>query len=168
MTSPSIFIRFITRESSKASDDKHDTARIIRNAEGDYTLLYHYGDLGVSHTMSLSDTGIFRWMRRTLNLIEADDQPIYELQIDWPMMPPVLILAKNLGQAHHTILDALEFHLDNWASAPIRPLSPPPTLLEETIPIASSPMSMDSPPYNFRQRPCGRHHMFFDTNEFAE
>lgn len=181
-TAPFIFFRFISAESSKANNNQHDTVKIARNAEGSYDLTYRYYDIGASHTMTMSDTSIFRWVRHTLRLIEADDNPVKEIQIDWPMMPPVLILSAKIGTAYHTILDALEWHLEHWPSDPsasrtdgrhdLAPIFYP----EDTIPVdPDTAMSLDSPPstpilrpYNLRYPPTGRHHLFFDTNEERE
>jgi hypothetical protein len=180
MTTPYILFRFISAESSKATDSHHDTAKIMRTAEGAYELTYRYYDNGVSHTMTMSDTSVFRWVRHTLRQIEVDDDPVKEIQIDWPLMPTVMILTKNIGTAYHAILDALEWHLDNWPSTaradcrndPSVPIFYP----EETIPIdPDTAMSIDSPPttpvlrpYSFRPPPTGRHHLFFDSNEERE
>lgn len=112
-SSNNILIRFIRDRSSSKSDD---TAKIERVGTSQYKLTYTYGEWKnkLPLQLMLTDRAVFRWMRNTINLLERDSAPFETVQLDFPFMPSVLIEIKDLGSAYHSILDAVEFHLDNW------------------------------------------------------
>ena len=108
-------VRFIRKESSEKTDDMVVIQPLSKNQ---YSLTYTYGDTKAKdpHTLTLSDRDVFRWMRHTINLLEKDTDPFEGFQVDFPFMPSVYFTIDALTSAYHSILDALEFHLDNWPS----------------------------------------------------
>ena len=120
-----INIRFIRQNEKHAKND--DQMRIWSSDGQTFTVSFKSGDTKKSTVTTLSDSAVFRWMRHTINLLEKDSDPFQSIQLDLPLMPSVLINAKELGSSYNRILDAVEFHLDNWpvisvpepASAPV-------------------------------------------------
>jgi len=125
-----ITVRFIHTKISDPSTD--DMVYITRYAPNQYRLSYTYGiekDNKTTHSLVLSDKAVFRWMRATLCILEKDADPFNMVQLDTPFMPSVVFNVSNLGAAYHPLLDALEFHLDNWPTPPV--LNPEDELEEE-------------------------------------
>jgi hypothetical protein len=119
MPSPNIRIRFIRANASAKNDD---TVVIYRLGANQFSLAYTYGDVATKnpHRVVLNDRAVFRWMRNLIGLLEKDVDPFEHIQLDLPFMPSVLFDAAKLGDSYHSMLDALEFHLDNWpAPAPV-------------------------------------------------
>ena len=114
-----ITIRFIRDKEAPAKTD--DMVHISRYAHNQYNLSYTYGDTKnkTPHNLVLSDKAVFRWMRATIAILEKDADPFYQVQMDTPFMPSVLFNIDELGAAYHPLLDALEFHLDNWPAPPV-------------------------------------------------
>ena len=115
-----ICIRFIRMNGSTKTDDKIVIRRIGMNQ---FTLSYTYGDTNSKnmHKLVLTDNAVFRWMRHTIRLLEKDNEPFQGLQMDLPFMPSVFIEIKNLDSAYNALLDAIEFHLDNWPRPVLNP-----------------------------------------------
>jgi hypothetical protein len=115
-----------------------------------FNLTYKYCDdtRTVRNSMVLSDTQLFKWLRHTVSLLENDDEPFEALQMDLPFMPSVLFSINNLEKVYHAILDAFEFHLNNWA-----PESKSVTTFKDEY--------ADMPPL-VPDAPRGRHHLFLD------
>lgn len=107
-----INIRFIRQNEKYAKND--DQMRIWSSDGQTFTVSFKSGDTKKSTVTTLSDAAVFRWMRHTINLLEKDSDPFQAIQLDLPLMPSVLINAKELGSSYNRILDAIEFHLDNW------------------------------------------------------
>jgi hypothetical protein len=116
-----ITIRFIRSQDALAKTD--DMVYITRYAYNQYNLSYTYGEAKVktAHNLVLSDKAVFRWMRATIAILEKDADPFHQVQMDTPFMPSVLFNVNELGAAYHPLLDALEFHLDNWPAPPVLP-----------------------------------------------
>ena len=108
-------LRFIRKGATANTDD---IVTITRMNNDMYTLTYTYGDtkVKVPRALTLTDSGVFKWMRNTLRLLENDADPFELVQVDTPFMPSVVIHPTKLRESYHDILDVLEFHLDNWPS----------------------------------------------------
>jgi hypothetical protein len=125
MTSRLINIRFIRQNEKLAKND--DQMRIWSSDGQTFTVMFKTGDTKKSVITTMSDAAVFRWVRYTIGLLKLDSDPFQSVQLDLPLMPSVLINAKELESAYNRILDAVEFHLDNWptvavaaaASAPV-------------------------------------------------
>jgi len=112
MPSQLINIRFIRQNEKLAKND--DTMRIWSDDGQTFTVMFRSGETKKSVITTLSDSGVFRWIRHTITLLEKDVDPFQFIQLDLPLMPSVLINAKDLYTSYNRILDAVEFHLDNW------------------------------------------------------
>lgn len=112
-TRTNILIRLVRKNGVIANDDK-----IIVNRSGpnEYSLRYTYGDTQQKkpYFISLDDRKLLQWMRIVIRLLENDADPFTYMQFDFPVMPSVLVDITNLDRAYNTILDAIEFHIDNW------------------------------------------------------
>ena len=112
MSSP-ITIRFIRKGESPNTDAKV----VIHNVGEDlYSLSFTdgYSEVRRTHSAILNDRNLFRWLRITLRLLEHDSDPFDSVQMDLPIMPSFMVDIDNICDAYHTILDMVEFHLDNW------------------------------------------------------
>jgi len=113
----SLFLRFIRTRASSKTDD---TVNIKRLGPDQYSLAYTYGEAvskkAMTATLSSDDT--FRWLRHTLGLLEVDNDPFESVQMDFPLMPSVLVKITGINDAYDRLLNAVEFHLDNWPVAP--------------------------------------------------
>ena len=107
-----INIRFIRQNEKLAKND--DQMRLWSDDGQTFTVSFRSGDTKKSTITTLSDSAVFRWVRQTINLLEKDVDPFQFVQLDLPLMPSVLINAKDIGSSYNRILDAVEFHLDNW------------------------------------------------------
>lgn len=119
-----INIRFIRQNEKHAKND--DQMRIWSSDGQTFTVSFKSGDTKKSVITTLSDSAVFRWMRHTINLLEKDSDPFQFVQLDLPLMPSVLIKATDLGESYNRILDAVEFHLDNWPVLSIAAPAPAP------------------------------------------
>lgn len=115
-------IRFIRQNEKCAKND--DTMKIISSDGENYDVVFTQGETKKSTLVSMSDSAVFRWVRHTISLLERDADPFEFVQLDLPLMPSVLVKVKELDSAYNTILNAVEFHLDNWPVKP-RTLSHP-------------------------------------------
>ena len=108
-----IAIRFIRKNETSDTDVKV----FIQNVGKDlYSLSFTdgYSDTPRTHSAILNDRNLFRWLRITLRLLEKDSDPFDSIQMDMPIMPSFMVDVDKIGSAYHTILDMVEFHLDNW------------------------------------------------------
>lgn len=170
-----ITLRFIRSGTGAANDDK-----IIITMKGvdNYNLSFTYGDVKVKKDISatLSGNDVFRWMRSAIGLLELDTDPFKSIQVDFPLMPSVLIDAKNIDAAYNKLLNALEFHLDNWPKAPTCPTCPNPQEIETDdvfeseaeAELESESESESEPvmPELIRMPSFVRHHIFCDDDEY--
>ena len=156
MPSPIKFsLRFIRKGATANTDD---TVTITRNNNNNdtYTLTYTYGDtkIKVPRSLTLTDSGVFKWMRNTLRLLENDADPFDLIQLDSPFVPSVVINPTKLHDSYHNLLDVLEFHLDNWPEE------------EEGEEVDYSEMPPLIPLFPNSLTPIrhthGRHHLFLD------
>jgi hypothetical protein len=109
-------IRFIRYNEKYAKND--DTMKIISSDGENYDVVFTQGETKKSTLVSMSDSAVFRWVRHTISLLARDADPFEFVQLDLPLMPSVMVKVKELDSAYNTILNAVEFHLDNW---PIKP-----------------------------------------------
>ena len=119
-----IMIR-IVRQNGTATDDD----LVVINRMGDrFSLKYTYGDTmrKTPFYLMLDDRALLKWVRVLIRLLENDSEPFASIQFDFPIMPSVMFNVDELANAYNTILDAMEFHMDNWPSdqAPYTPHSP--------------------------------------------
>jgi hypothetical protein len=108
-----IAIRFIRK--NETSDT--DAQVFIKDVGKDlYSLSFMdgYSNSPHMHSALLNDRNLFRWLRITLRLLENDSDPFDSIQMDMPIMPSLMVDIHKIGSAYHTILDMVEFHLDNW------------------------------------------------------
>ena len=62
----------------------------------------------------LTDKEVFRWVRYTLsNLVYDTSDPFKHVQIDYALMPSVMINISDIMSARESILNSIEFYLDN-------------------------------------------------------
>jgi len=126
MSNMSINIRFIRTNGSPKNDDKVIISRLPYSQDNRFNLSYTYGDTNVKtpHQVVLAPDAVFRWMRNIIGLLEKDSDPFESVQLDLPFMPSVLFDVPKLSDAYHPLLDAIEFHLDNWPATTFLPPSP--------------------------------------------
>ena len=139
MTSRLINIRFIRRNEKFAKND--DQMRIWSNDGQTFMVMFKTGDTKKSVITTLSDSAVFRWVRYTIGLLERDSDPFQSVQLDLPLMPSVLINAKELDSAYNRILDAVEFHLDNWPTVAIAASAPAPAFNAPASAPAEAPVN---------------------------
>ena len=117
-------IRLIRSLHSKKEDD---VIRITQLDEG-FQLTYRYGFSNYTkttlRTIECDARTVIRWLRITLDMLQYDDDPFASIQLDAQLLPSVLILVSRLGNAYDTIIDAVEFQLDNWPEDPMPALVP--------------------------------------------
>ena len=117
MPSSNVVIRFIRSFNTKDDDTIVTIRRIDTNL---FSLRMKDGFqsnpnyISISDNTVISDRNLFLWLRIVLRLVEKDSEPFKGIQFDMPLMPSVLIHINKIDRAYHTILDALEFHMDNW------------------------------------------------------
>ena len=124
-------MRLLRKNGTITNDDLIVINRVRAN---EFTLSYTYGDTRhkKQYCVTISDRMLLRWMRIVIRLLENDSDPFASVQFDFPIMPSVVIDVDKLDKAYHTILDAVEFHADNWPEnneyddmPPLVPISPP-------------------------------------------
>lgn len=153
MSASTAHIRFIRDATGDSSTD--DYAAIRRTGVDQYELTYTTTstDSGAAniYTVNTDDRGVFRWFRSIIGLLEADSEPFARVQLDFPAAPSILLKARNIGDFYHTILDAVDFWLDDEGQQ-----QPP-----KTPPRPTHPVTPNAP-----ERPVYRsHHMFFDVGD---
>ena len=188
-TPTSITIRFIRRaDALKPSGRNDDVIRIHRVGADLYNVAFTPRDAERTESV-MPDTGVWRWLRATIGLLERDGDPFKCVQLDLPLMPSILLEVRRLGDAYHHILDAVAVHLDNWPGALQRTVvaaaeeedsvvSESAEEDEDAESVESEDEYVDMPPLvhaatgryyvagpNATWIPRGRHHLFLDTNE---
>ena len=93
-----------------------DVAMIRRVGDDLFNLKFTSGNISKSTVLSSRD--LFRWLRITLRLLTKDTEPYASIQIDLSVMPSCMFTIDKIDDAYHTILDAVEFHLDNCVLSP--------------------------------------------------
>jgi hypothetical protein len=112
-----ILFRFLRNNNDDGSSD--DIATISYVGNNKYSVSFKTGYTnGKKKTvsMSLDDRQTFRWVRRTLALLECDTEPFTGIQLDTPMMPSIMITVNKIASSYSSLLDAVEFHMDNWVN----------------------------------------------------
>ena len=112
MSSQLMHIRFIRRNENNSKND--DTVRFVSIDGSKFDLTFTSGDTKKSTTVSLSDGQVFRWTRNMVNLLANDADPFEYVQMDMPLMPSILLKVSELDDNYNTVLNAVEFNLDNW------------------------------------------------------
>lgn len=117
-TKNSITFRFIRDNSVKGDTD--DIATISYAGKNNYNVSFQttYSENAKRSptTMCLDDRQTFRWVRRVLSLLECDTDPFTGIQVDMPMMPSVMLKVQNVSKDYSSLLDAIEFQMDNWGN----------------------------------------------------
>lgn len=167
----SMTFRFIRDNSTDGASD--DIATISYGGNNIYKLKFKTphseGVADKPVVMMLDDRQIFRWVRRMISLMECDTDPFTGIQLDFPVMPSVMIEVKNLSRDYTALLDAVEFQLDNWTNTMVKTDVPKaPARVSYTqrtdvdddmpplVPVGTSNWSFMTPPR------VNRHHLFFD------
>lgn len=111
-------LRFIRSDSAFEKSGKADDVATIKPTEGgQFTLDYLYRNAGqrLRTRQTLRGSDVFRWARNTLGLLQLDDAPFANIQLDVTGFPVQLLevsaLRMNNNRAYHAVLDALEFFL---------------------------------------------------------
>ena len=152
-----IIIRFI-RNHNKKNDDK---VFIRKTEKANQFILTHYF-AGHAVKVPMTDKTVFRWVRNTIRLLKYDTvDPFIQIQIDYPMMPTVLINMADLQKAYNNILDCLDFQLNYWMD-----------LSDEKNEDSDSDSDSDSETNTYTDMPPlipvvghGSHHLFLDQQE---
>ena len=113
-TKNSITFRFIRDDSINADTD--DVAHISYAGKNMYNISFKAYSLKKPVVMFLDDQQTFRWVRRTIAMLECDTDPFTGVQLDVPMMPSIMLKVKNLSRDYSALLDAVEFQMDNWGN----------------------------------------------------
>ena len=109
--SSNMYIRFIRKNGQAETDDLVTIQRVNRNI---FRCSFRDGNTKKTETIVLNDRNLFWWLRIILRLVKKDSEPFKSIQFDMPMMPSVLVNIRKIDDFYHTLLDAVEFHLDNW------------------------------------------------------
>lgn len=112
-----ITVRFIRPENAKVTDaNPIDDAVKISNVGINRYQITHKTAEGYHATTVVSGGSVFRWFRRAINNMIVDDDAFAFMQIDWILFPAVFVSRDHLKQndVYSSILDTVEFHLDNW------------------------------------------------------
>lgn len=157
-------IQFIRKFGDKAYDD---LATIECIDVDKYKITYSDPTISKKMPFETNSSGVHRWLRRVLRLLEEDAEPFENLQLNLPAMPSTLFKVSNLANNYETILNAVEFYLDviSKPAAVETPQRMPRVVLDFTQPMtpqAKSTISHVCPP-------APRRHIFFDEkgNECA-
>ena len=115
-------IQFVRNIDSKKDDD---FAIIENNGVDNYTITYNDVSTKSPMAFNTNGSGVFRWVRRVLRLLEEDADPFQHIQLNVHAMPSTLFSVSNLDKHYETILDAVEFYLDviTKKEAPSTPLT---------------------------------------------
>ena len=114
-----ITVRFIRPENAKATANPIDDVVKISNVGYNRYRIAHKTVDGHQANSIVSGNSVFRWFRRAINNMTVDDDAYAFIQIDWILFPAILVSRDNLKQndVYSSILDSVEFHLDNWPGA---------------------------------------------------
>ena len=110
MTSDTMRIRFLRTINASSQNDDIVTIRTIDTDL--YKLTFQDANCRKSVSKVLHGKDIFRWLRIMLRTVEHDSDPFDSIQFDVPTMPSFLIATNAIEASYHTILDAIEFHLN--------------------------------------------------------
>ena len=110
MTSDTMRIRFIRTLNASS---KNDDIATIRSIDTDlYKLTFLDANCTKPVCKVLTGKELFRWIRIVFRTVEHDSDPFDSVQFDLPTMPSFLIPTNDIEDSYHTILDAIEFHLN--------------------------------------------------------
>ena len=190
MTMTPIVFRFIRNDSSDSCPDDIATITYVNKDLYNVSFKSPFSDNKKKKptVMSLNGKQTFRWVRRWMSMMEFDAEPFYGVQVDMPMMPSIMLRVSSLRKSYHSLLDAVEFQMDNWGStvcqscevshvpkapnAPARRNYTAEDEVEDDKSYASMPplVNVDMPdryvPDSFRTPPrVNRQHLFFDDEE---
>ena len=126
MSDPNIRMRFIRKKGDSKTDDLVTIERLGRDL---FLCSFKDGNSKKTDSLILNDRKLFWWLRIILRLVKKDSDPFASVQFDMPLMPSILADIRTIDSFYHTILDAIEFHMDNW---PVRnqPDDMPPLVYE--------------------------------------
>ena len=115
MPNQSLYLRFLRKD---ATSDLDDVVQIKSLREDLYSVTYTYGESAKpskgTQTAYLDSNGIYQYIRSLLQLLQQDVDPFEFVQFDFPLMPSILFRIDSLkSREYHTILEALECHLNN-------------------------------------------------------
>jgi hypothetical protein len=121
MSHTKLNIRFIRSATDVPTMD--DTVQIRYTGANRYRLEFTYnGDVKKQVTgVSLSGEGVINYVRSTLRLLNVDADPFASIQMDFPLMPSVLLKVSDLETAFARVLDAMRFFIENPVSLPSLP-----------------------------------------------
>ena len=105
-------IRFIRHNEKCARND--DTMKLVSSDGLTFKATFTSGETRTSTNATMTDCGVFRWIRSVIGLLHMDADPYQFIQLDLPLMPSVLLKVKNLDDLYNRVLNAIEVHLDNW------------------------------------------------------
>jgi hypothetical protein len=109
----SITVTFI-----RANNAGDDIAKFTPDENGDIHMTMRFGNSNngnpIIKTAIMEVDEVYDWFRKTFSLMDADYDPFEMYQIDFPLMPSVLIHHRELHHHYETVMDAMEFHLTNW------------------------------------------------------
>jgi hypothetical protein len=111
-----VCVRFIRKDDVDTAGSRDDVAKIKRVGNDIYSVEMRNVDSvrAVKKEMILTSEGVRDWFERTLRLMDADFVPFEQYQFDFPVMPSVLIHHRELHHHLPTLLNAMDFHLENW------------------------------------------------------
>ena len=114
-TNYSITVTFI-----RANNAGDDVARFAPDDNGDVHMTMRFGNTAngkpIIKTAVLDAQELYNWFHSTLRLMDADYDPFEYYQIDFPLMPSVLIHHRELHHHFESIMDAVDIHLANWVN----------------------------------------------------
>lgn len=102
----------------RANNTGDDVAKISADDEGNFHITMRFGNTTngktIIKTAIMDADELYCWFRKTFRLMDADYDPFEFYQFDFPLMPSVLIHHRELHHHYETIMNAVEFHLENW------------------------------------------------------
>jgi hypothetical protein len=137
-------IQFIRKVDTKKDDD---FAIIESNGVDNYTITYTDAITGNPMAFNTNGSGVFRWVRRVLRLLEEDADPFQHIQLNVYAMPSTLFSVATLDKHYETILDAVEYYLDVISKKEDAPSTPQTQRITRECPHAPA-----------------RRHLFFDED----
>lgn len=147
-TNYSITVTFI-----RANNAGDDIAKFTPDDNGDIHMAMRFGNSNngkpIIKTAIMETDEVYDWFRKTFSLMDADYDPFEMYQIDFPLMPSVLIHHRELHHHYETVMDAMEFHLTNWVK-------------NDVVYLDSESDSDEEEPEQTEQPP--NRHQFFNAN----
>jgi hypothetical protein len=136
-----ISFRFIHTTDAKASED--DLCNVNRVGDNSFSLAYTYLSLTnakYTNTVTVNSNGVLQWIRRAMDMLERDAEPLARMQIDFPLLPSIIFNVNELGSHYHAILDAVEFTVDNWPTkSTVQPKAAAAAVAVPATPAATAP-----------------------------